>query len=519
MDAGIEQVHQTHEDLWDLFRLGSKPGEHDLPAYLQKVCEFCGRWFEADSVSLFLREEGGDSFRLCAAIPSRSPERRGGLPLTASFRLGEGFAGMAAANGAPLVLKDGDHSGLISTKTVVGSAMVVPLVTPLDECVGVLNVSRRSPGSKYRKADVDRAVAISQHLALAVENATLVARLQTLAATNKNIVESLQAAVVSIGKDGRITETNRQALKMIGMPRAHLAGRNWTDLFTKFGPKAVREISACVEAAHSGRVRRKRLHVGADSHYQICASPAPSGNVTLVIEDVSRSVRQDRQLERSMRLAEIGQLTAAVAHEIRNPLTSIKGAAQMINEEASLHDARKWGKVIVEEAEALNELCADFLDLTRQVSLNKRQIDLALLTALLLQRSEAEFRAAKVSYDLTAEPNLPIIWVDAGRLGQAVRNLLRNAIQAMPDGGKISVNICAKGRTLEMSIEDTGIGMTQDQLGRLFTPFFTTKAQGTGLGLCNVRKIIDAHGGTISVTSKRGEGTKFVIQLPTGKRS
>lgn len=508
---------EAQQDLWDLFRLTGEHGPDPLTSYLERVCEFCSRYFLADGVSLFLREDGSNIFKLSA---QSGFDRK--IPGGAKFKLGEGFAGLAASDGNPILLKDGDplaRTAKRANRTVVGGAMVLPLVTPLGECVGVFNLSRRAAGSKFRDADIQRGLNISQHLALAVANATLVSRLQTLASTNQNIVESLQAAVVSIDPNGLIVEANAQALRLIGKPRAKLEGKSWTDFFTKFSSESVRDIALCVKSATKGKVKRSRISEKPDSHYQICASPTPTGQVTLVIEDVSKSVRQDRQLERSLRLAEIGQMTAAVAHEIRNPLTSIKGAAQMISTESELDEAQKWGQVIAEEADSLNELCTDFLDLAKPISLNPKPTDLVQVLDQLLERMSGEFEKSNSTYNFTPQPNLPIIPVDAARLMQAVRNLVRNAIQSMQGGGLVTVEVAHQKteKTVEIQIGDEGIGMDAAQVARLFTPFFTTKAQGTGLGLCNVRKIIEAHGGRVFVDSQPGSGSRFTVQLPTGK--
>lgn len=515
----------AQQDLWELFQISAEPGQDGLGSYLERVCEFCERWFEADGVTLFVRDFEEDLFRLRA---QSGADRK--VPISASFRLGEGFAGLAASDGNPILLSHGDPlavmvSGLNGTKKVVGSAIVVPLITPLGECVGVLNLSRRLKGTRFSRSDTSRAVAISQHLALAVSNAALVSRLQeaadkhqALAATTANIVESLQAAVVSIDKEDRVAEANRQALRLLGKSRSNVSGENWTDLFKGFSPAAARKLDACVKRARSGKVRRVRISEKPDKHYQICASPTSGGEVTLVIEDVSASVRRDRQLERSLRLAEIGQMTAAVAHEIRNPLTSIKGAAQMISDESCLTEAQKWGMVIAEEAESLNSLCNDFLELARPINLNPKPTDLIDLVQGLLNRLGPEFRSVGVEANLVAVSKPPIIMVDPARILQALRNLLANAVQAMPSGGKVTVRIQERQREVEILVEDAGIGMTPSQLRQVFTPFFTTKAQGTGLGLCNVRRIVEAHDGLVRVESKRGKGTKLFLRLPVGKR-
>jgi signal transduction histidine kinase len=252
--------------------------------------------------------------------------------------------------------------------------------------------------------------------------------------------------------------------------------------------------------------KRKEVRVGTENEaWKVVSSPFGQGGVTIAIQEVTEIERAQREVARVHRLAEIGQMTAAVAHEIRNPLTGILSAAQLGMSDPD--SSQTCLDIVREEANKLNGLCDDFLDFARPLKLNLTEMNLNQVVTRVLDRHRADVEAAhlKLICDLdVAEPSLQ---ADPDRFEQILHNLVRNAIQATPAGGEIRIATHAAG----LSIEDTGCGMADKQMESLFTPFFTTKSQGTGLGLCNARKILDAHGASVSVRSSLGKGTRFDI--------
>jgi signal transduction histidine kinase len=212
-------------------------------------------------------------------------------------------------------------------------------------------------------------------------------------------------------------------------------------------------------------------------------------------------------MSRLARLAEIGQMTAAIAHEIRNPLTGIRSAAQMIGTSPDL--SAEFAGIIEEEVVKLNEICEEFLEFSRPLALKCRQLDLETAALRLTEHHRPEFESKGVRLKLEIVGEQPTIYADVLRLEQVMRNLVLNALQACNRGGEVRVLVRQGG----FSVEDTGKGMQEADLQKLFTPFFTTKPNGTGLGLCNVRKIIDAHGGKLSVWSEPNIGSRFDVQF------
>ena len=230
-----------------------------------------------------------------------------------------------------------------------------------------------------------------------------------------------------------------------------------------------------------------------------------AGQIALAVHN-AKLFASGREYDRLKRLAEVGQMTAAIAHEIRNPLTGILGAAKMIQEAPELTE--EMANIIELETMKLNLLCDEFLDFARPIRLEPEDEDLGEVVRTTTSLLETAFEEASVGLLVTAV-NLRKS-VDRRRIEQVLRNLVLNALQATPKGGTVWVDVFDWG----FSVRDTGAGMSEEQQANLFSPFFTTKSNGTGLGLSIVKKIVQAHGGHISVTSALGSGTTFEVHLP-----
>jgi two-component system sensor histidine kinase HydH len=222
----------------------------------------------------------------------------------------------------------------------------------------------------------------------------------------------------------------------------------------------------------------------------------------------------EAEVVRQERLAALGQLAAGVAHEIRNPLSSIKGFATYFGAkfEPGSKD-RELAEVMVGEVERLNRVVGELLDLTRPSSLRLAPTLPAELVRHALQLVEGDCLAKGIGVQtrLAAVPAHPL---DADRMLQALLNLLLNAIQAMPRGGTLTVSAQQVRDRLELRVADTGEGIPVEDQNKIFDPYFTTRNQGTGLGLATVRAIVEAHGGRVRVASDVGRGTEMILDLP-----
>jgi two-component system, NtrC family, sensor kinase len=224
---------------------------------------------------------------------------------------------------------------------------------------------------------------------------------------------------------------------------------------------------------------------------------------------------REQRLIRSERLAAIGRMAAHIAHEVRNPLSSIGLNAELLEEELQQKpDGAKLCRAIQHEVDRLNALTQEYLRFARLPQPKLERQDLRPSLASLLDFIREDARSRGVTLVATLPDVLPSLDVDEGQLRQALLNLCRNALEAMPGGGTLTVRATAAGQRLEISVGDTGGGIAAEHLPRIFEPFFSTKEHGTGLGLALTQHIVAAHGGTISIDSGPGRGTEFVVRLP-----
>lgn len=227
--------------------------------------------------------------------------------------------------------------------------------------------------------------------------------------------------------------------------------------------------------------------------------------------------RLQKQLMHADRLATIGQLAAGVAHELNEPLSSILGFAQLLKRDPAMpesgrHDVER----IVAASLHAREIIKKLLLFARQTPTFKGPVGLNQVIVGAIDLFKHQFEKEEIELSCRLCSQMPMLAADAGQLLQVLVNLVVNAVQAMPRGGRLTIETQVQDGHVACSVQDTGVGMTEEVLDRLFVPFFTTKEvnQGTGLGLPVVHGIITSHGGTIEVASTPGAGTKFTIRLP-----
>jgi signal transduction histidine kinase len=233
------------------------------------------------------------------------------------------------------------------------------------------------------------------------------------------------------------------------------------------------------------------------------------------IRERERSVVEEK-LTRAQHLAEIGQLAASLAHEIKNPLAGISGAAQIIRDAMPADDPHQ--PIVTEILGQINRLDAtvkDLLQYARPTPPRAQNVALDDIVERVLTVLQKEPAVQRVRIE--HEPGEPgaIVFADEGQIEQLLLNLLLNAAQASDEGGAIQVAILAEGNTVKLIVRDEGAGMTPEVRERTFEPFFTTKARGTGLGLTICRRIVEVHGGEIEVASEPDAGTTVTVSLPT----
>ena len=237
----------------------------------------------------------------------------------------------------------------------------------------------------------------------------------------------------------------------------------------------------------------------------------------ILFRDLTEIQHLKKEIARTQRLASIGRLAAGVAHEIRNPLSSIKGFATYFKERyREIPEDHKTAEIMIQEVERLNRVIGQLLEFARPMNIRKKTASLEDVIKDSLKMVEAEARQKGIRVDFSNDPRTTEVRIDPDRIRQVLLNLYLNAIEAMESGGVLSVELKLENDSggSRIIVSDSGKGIKKEDQPHLFDPYFTTKPSGTGLGLAIVHKIIESHGGEINVASRYGEGATVTIRLP-----
>lgn len=506
---GAIQEVKAH-DIYELLDVAYAEGNVKLDDYLNRVLSKAEEWFVASGISVFLRKADTDTFELAAA---------GGLlskvPKNATIQAGQGIAGLAIAEQRARLLVDiTDEKDLrekgVKKNSEIGSSLIVPLSTKNSGCIGVLNVARATNIPAFSESDLDAAESLGRQIALAVNNARAIVNANSRRISLQSAIESVGFGLIMVDASGEFNDFTHEAGTILGADPARCA--KWDDFVDQVRSTMQQPLRHGMIRAKKGLSYRFR---SADEHglkaYAVVMSPLQNGGVIIAINDVTEHEKARETVDRIHRLAEIGQMTASIAHEIRNPLAGIQSAASMILEDPQL--AGEFAGLIEREATKLNKLCSEFLDFAKPVSLEFDAIKLGDVAREVARRLVSQFQDAQVGLKLQISPDEPMLYADKPRLEQVVLNLMLNALQASEAGHTVTVNVNSSGT---LKVIDEGCGMDQQTLDRLYTPFFTTKHNGAGLGLSIVRKIIDSHKAKIEVKSTVGMGTVFELHFNAG---
>jgi two-component system sensor histidine kinase PilS (NtrC family) len=338
-------------------------------------------------------------------------------------------------------------------------------------------------------------------------------RLEALQAIYSAVVRSIASGIITTDENGRISYLNPAAESLTGL--ASNAAR--TQPLRELLPELADSLAA---PRGSGRPEvRIRARDGRERILGYTATPLAGrevGGRVILFQDLTDLRQMEEAVRRADRLAVVGGLAAGLAHEIRNPLASMCGSIEMLGASPRLNDnERRLMQVVLGEAERLEGLVREFLSFARPPAATLEVVDGADAVAETADLLRPQLRERQI--DLVLE-TAGEVWLraDRGQLRQVLWNLLGNAADAMPRGGRITVRVSATDRHGVLEIADTGNGIDPDDLPRIFDPFFTTKERGTGLGLAIVHRIVEAHDGYLSVRSEVGKGTTVRVALQRG---
>jgi two-component system sensor histidine kinase PilS (NtrC family) len=342
--------------------------------------------------------------------------------------------------------------------------------------------------------------------------------LENLQALHENIVQSMSGGVITTGLDGRITLVNRAAQHLLEISETELRGRSVGDLFQDplphFGvARADAEVryQAVNGFRKTFRVMVSALNVSASSDLGFVYS----------FDDLTEIRRLEREVRMQDRLAAVGRLAAAIAHEIRNPLTSIAGSVSMLSDVPALNpEERALLQIVIRESDRLNNIITDFLAYSRGKQYRFERVNLIPLLADTLTLLEHRLTAENTGIKIERSFPKSEAWVlaDGDKLKQVFWNFCENAVRAIKTktttkGGTLTVALAERGLDWEMSFADTGPGINSQQTEKIFEPFQSNFEGGTGLGLAIVYQIVQAHEGKVWARSAVGKGTSFVVRL------
>lgn len=339
----------------------------------------------------------------------------------------------------------------------------------------------------------------------------------------ENVLQHLDSGIMLFDTEGTLTFINVQMAKLLELPRQSLIGCDLLQLAKHPGMSRYKR-KKIINLYRETIIYRKKNFEFADEYGRywlatITYGDQMDGDYLVSVKDVSEFKQIEETAYQNDKLAMLGKISAAIAHEIRNPLTAIRGFIQLLRPHLVQLGREEYARIILSEIDRANDIIYEFLNSSKPSTPQKTVISVSSLLkeVVLLTESEALMKGCEISIkksDLQMN-----VSVDVKQIKQVLLNMIKNAMEAIEEvgeehSGHIEVKAEIEGKYVNISIRDNGKGMDKAMLGRLFSPFFTTKEKGTGLGLSVSYRIIKNHRGTIIADSIKGAGTIFVISLP-----
>jgi len=474
---------------------------------------------KATSSALFLVEDDGKHLSLASAkgFDGAKGERHG-------WKAGSGIIGHVAQTGSPALAGEG-HGHVGHREVVPGmlSQLAVPLLNDR-RAIGVLYVGSQERAA-FSEDDLKLLLIFAGHTASLLRNVKLYGQVMTERNFRENILESSPNSVVTIDLKKEITSINKKTEELFRIKRRHVLGMPADAIFPDDIAQVVEWAIDRRAVVDSKEIRLERKDGGA-SVLGITSSLLRNHQgdligAMIIIRDLTEEKKTEELIRRIDRLTSLGQLSAGIAHEIRNPLSSINFNVQLLAKKAAVSETAK--SLIADTQEGIDRirtLVKGMLDFAKP-SLPALKCDsLRRVVQGSITLMDSQLKENKVEVRCELPDTLPEVILDAHQIQQVFVNLLLNGMEAMPEGGTIHI----AGRVIKgakkrceqvvLQVTDQGQGIARDDLSRIFNPFFTTKPEGTGLGLSIVHKILEQHHATVDVVSDSSRGTTFTLKFP-----
>jgi two-component system NtrC family sensor kinase len=403
--------------------------------------------------------------------------------------------------------------------------------------VAVIGLGRSADGALLSSEDVEILRTVSGYVAVAIENSLLykdqqerAGELKLLKEFNESIIESINVGLLAVDLEGRVTRLNSALEHILDLRRDATVGRRVEDLFSEDFADTLWQVLG----SDGWRLKEIRniykLHTATRANrslvLNIALAPLQDGQgqtgALVVLEDVTARIGLEEQLQQREKLSSIGLLAAGVAHEVNTPLTGVSSYTQMLLGMFSENDPKHALLLKVRtQAERATNIVNNLLNFSRTGSATEfGEIDIARVLDDTLQLLEPQLRRNQIEILRSYDRDSPRVYGNSGKLQQVFTNLLLNARDAIPDGGRITISTSSsEDGSLTIEVADTGVGIAPENVAKIYDPFYTTKGvgRGTGLGLAVSYGIVQEHAGHISVESTPGQGTSFRITLPTAR--
>lgn len=434
---------------------------------------------------------------------------------------------------------------------IEGQPNIVGALLPMiikGDVAGILMAETGVSGraSPFDQISLDLLSVLAGQLAIIVENVQLFQETETLYAFNEDIIQNMSNGLIAIDKEGHVTAFNPAAAGMLGsqidevLHQPLQKAMNGAEELIEIFQKTLTTGQACTHLeinVHHWDGRRLPISVSAAPLVTGEGDRQQPVGVVGVLEDLSERKALEAERRRLDRLAALGEMSAVVAHEIRNPMAGIAAGVEYLTRKTPAGSPEYEGALMIRgEVERVNRILEDILFVARPMQLNLSNENLSDIIESVVQRCQPQINESRVTVSAVHAAKLPPLKVDRQRLEQVFTNLIINATQAMSDDQSperrelfLKTELCSVPKNpvpdyrrgaeqVVITIADTGPGIPPDIRQRIFEPFFTTKARGTGLGLTVAHRVIEEHKGTIKIEGEPGRGTRFVITLPIARR-
>ncbi len=557
-----------------LYEAGTSIGSAANPReLLNKIVELAARVTEARVGSVMLLDEAQEYLTIAAAI-GLNPE----IVVNTKLAIGSSIAGYVAQFGKPLIVEDVENDEQfkrINRERYGASSLICAPIQIKNKVLGVINMANKNEGGKFSRDDLRLLATFAAQVAVTVDDANQFERnrrrlvefqilheinaalpqIKTMNQFRRLLVEKLNRVFridysiwLSYDSDAKtltpesasgvedipltdsggidLANVNREALVLQASELDVIEINNVKTLTDYISSKISinhrlpqpRRVNMAIPVLKSGKLAVVLLF-GADSE-----RPYDSDDESLarlVISQAGLLFEREKSLLNATRLVTMGNMISEISHDLRKPLTSIKGTLQIIRQKwPEIFEESEYFKSAEDEIYRMNELVRELVDFSNPKKYQTEKVDLRSIVARAAELVKPELKRTKVNFSKEFEKANWETIVNKNQILEAFLNLFLNAVEAMPTGGELSVRGLIekpehkKTEYLAIKVSDTGVGIKKEEISRIFNRYYTTKETGTGLGLSVVERIISAHGGTLQVDSKIGEGSTFTLYFP-----